>query len=185
MAAKTATCSSGDLCASANPRHTGNDLLSRLKNFWIATGAAAFNRYRQVANQSFYRKQLGAQGESLASRFLMRKGFRILERNYACSAGEVDIIAEDAGTIVFVEVKTRSPRALATPESAVTPEKQAHILRVARYYLRSYRQQVPVRFDVVAVLTDDRGKMQSLRLLKDAFRPGDVHRQAPEASPAD
>lgn len=116
-----------------------------------------------------FRKRLGETGERAAVAWLRDRGYRVLERNYHARGGEVDIIAEDSGTIAFVEVKTRSPRAWATPESAVTPEKQARIRRAAARYLQDYACPSPVRYDVVAVMTDDAGRVTEIRGEKNVF----------------
>lgn len=101
----------------------------------------------------------------------MREGYRILDRNYLCRGGEIDIIAEHQGHIVFVEVKTRSPRAWHSPESAVTAEKQSRVIRAAAHYMSSYRQPAPVRYDIVSVMTDENDCVVSVKLKRDAFAP--------------
>ncbi|PIQ97014.1 MAG: YraN family protein, partial [Nitrospinae bacterium CG11_big_fil_rev_8_21_14_0_20_56_8] len=70
---------------------------------------------------------LGQEGERKAADFLRSKGYRILQRNFRCAAGEIDIIAEDRKTVVFVEVKTRSGEGVGHPSLAVTPAKQKKI----------------------------------------------------------
>jgi putative endonuclease len=123
------------------------------------------------AERDAHRKRLGAIGEAAAVRELRRRGYRILDRNYLARGGEVDIIAEHRGTIVFVEVKTRSPRAWASPESAVTAEKKARVMRAANQYLAEYRNPSPVRYDVVAILTDEHDRVKSLNIEQHAFEP--------------
>jgi putative endonuclease len=98
------------------------------------------------------RQQYGAQSESLAARLLKRRGYTILETNYRTPLGEIDIIARDRDTIVFVEVKARRSLGFGGPKWAVTPKKQRKISMVALYYLKTTRQsQVKARFDVVAI----------------------------------
>lgn len=128
-----------------------------------------------------FRKLVGQTGERAAAEYLRRQGYRILERNFLARGGEVDIIAEDGGVIAFVEVKTRSPRAWATPESAVTPEKQARIRRAAARYLQDYVEPSPVRYDVVAVMTDEAGRVTEIRAEKNVF--GDPPADAPAPDP--
>jgi len=95
---------------------------------------------------------LGRQGEEIACRYLTRQGYRILVRNYRTRLGEVDIIAEQGGTLVFVEVKTRRGRTCGHPFEAVTPAKCRQISRVALLYLaETGREKQAARFDVVAV----------------------------------
>ncbi|MGA2500602.1 MAG: YraN family protein [Tepidisphaeraceae bacterium] len=95
---------------------------------------------------------LGERGENIAARYLRDKGFTIIIRNYRCPIGEIDIVAKEGLTIVFVEVKTREedePR----PEDQVNSAKQHQLTRVARHYLGRYgHPQPPARFDVVAIV---------------------------------
>lgn len=102
---------------------------------------------------------LGARGEALAAGHLKAAGYRILECNFRSRGGEVDIVARDPdGTIVFVEVKTRSSLAFGLPQLAVTLRKQRQIAKGAlSWLLRNGRQQQPARFDVVAILLHDNG----------------------------
>jgi len=98
------------------------------------------------------RQQYGAQSESLAARLLKQRGYTILETNYRTPLGEIDIIARDRDTIVFVEVKARRSLGFGGPKWAVTPKKQRKISMVALYYLKTTRQsQSKARFDVVAI----------------------------------
>lgn len=97
--------------------------------------------------------EVGALGEELAVGHLVERGMVVLARNWRCRYGELDVIAEHAGTVVFVEVKTRTGRAFGTPAEAVTFAKQARIRRLAGLWLREQeRGWVRVRFDVVAVV---------------------------------
>jgi putative endonuclease len=95
---------------------------------------------------------LGDRGENAAARFLRGLGYRILDRNFRCPAGEIDIIARDGKTLVFVEVKTREadePR----PEEQVNTPKQHRITMAAKIFLGRYGSpKPPARFDVVAVV---------------------------------
>jgi putative endonuclease len=98
------------------------------------------------------RQQYGAQSESLAARLLKQRGYTILKTNYRTPLGEIDIIARDRDTIVFVEVKARRSLGFGGPKWAVTPKKQRKISMVALYYLKTTRQsQAKARFDVVAI----------------------------------
>ena len=91
------------------------------------------------------RRSIGAQGEADAKAFLLQKGAKILEANYRRPTGEIDIIARQGKTLLFVEVKRRS--------SLVDRQKQSHILRTAQLYMQENRlTDVPVRFDVIEVL---------------------------------
>ncbi|HLC26418.1 MAG TPA: YraN family protein [bacterium] len=96
---------------------------------------------------------LGAAGETVAVRALARQGYRIVERNYRCRWGEIDIIARDGETLVFVEVKSKRSGKFLSPVFAVTPHKQRTLVKVAMDYLtRKNLAQTPCRFDVVSVI---------------------------------
>jgi putative endonuclease len=104
------------------------------------------------ADTSQQHDPLGDRGENVAARHLRNQGYRIITRNFSCELGEIDIIARDGKTLVFVEVKTRAyddP----TPEEQVNLAKQQTLTRVAKLYLGRYgTPQPPARFDVVAVV---------------------------------
>lgn len=112
------------------------------------------------------KRQAGNLGEDLAVSYLTRRGYRILERNYRCRQGEVDIVAQDGNCLVFVEVKYRNGNAWGDPAEAVNGAKQKKIYQASRYYLYQHRytEDQLCRFDVVAVYGD--GKV---RCVKDAF----------------
>lgn len=114
---------------------------------------------------------MGKRGEDETLRILKKNGYRILERNYRCRHGEVDIIAEDRGAIVFVEVKTRGSDRFGPPEQSVDLRKQRHIISVSNTYLAHYGlSDHPVRFDVVCV--EVRGGRCYAQIIKDAFWDG-------------
>ncbi len=116
------------------------------------------------------RKELGAIGEEAAVRLLGRRGYRIRERNVRCPMGELDVVAEDGGTLVFVEVKTRSTVEYGNPFESISPMKQRRLLRLAVYYLATRRlADRPCRFDAVAVIIAPDGRVQRLELLVNAF----------------
>jgi putative endonuclease len=101
---------------------------------------------------SLLRKLLGRTGEDLAAKHLEGRGYIILDRNYRAPHGEIDLIALDNGTVVFVEVKTRATGAYGAPELAVDLRKQGHLVRAALGYLKHKKlHQMPCRFDVVAI----------------------------------
>ena len=98
---------------------------------------------------------VGRFGEDVAARHLQQSGLTLLERNWRCSDGELDIVAVDGDTVVFVEVKTRSAVGFGTPAEAVTPRKLARLRRLAARWLAERRDEQgwpEVRFDVVGVL---------------------------------
>ncbi len=98
------------------------------------------------------RLSLGKKGEDLAIAQLRALKYKILERNFKCALGEIDIIAREKDTLVFVEVKTRRTRDFGGPAAAVNARKQRQLSRVALTYLNLKKlPQIPARFDVVAV----------------------------------
>lgn len=113
----------------------------------------------------------GKKGEELAVVHLQQLGYLILERNYRCPLGELDIVARDKDTIVFVEVKSRKTEAYGDPELAVGKTKQRKMAQVALYYLAQGKDSpVKSRFDVVAIkMLHDRTEV---RLIQDAFGLG-------------
>ncbi len=97
-------------------------------------------------------KAKGDIGELLAAKYLKKHGYKILETNYRCTLGEIDIIAKHKRVLAFVEVKTRGSDSFGHPKTAVTRQKQRKISMVALEYLKRTRQSgVKARFDVVAV----------------------------------
>jgi len=99
---------------------------------------------------------VGNRGEELAASFLERNGLKIVERNFRCKGGEVDIIARDGKTIVFIEVKSRRTLTYGVPQLAVTPFKQRQISKAALTWLSKNRQHdAPARFDVIAILLEN------------------------------
>ena len=110
----------------------------------------------------------GARGEECAAGFLRVQGYRILERNYRCPLGEVDIIARDGNTVVFVEVKTRTSERFGTPQAAIGPQKQKRMTAIALYYLKGQGWLgKPARFDVAAVSLHE-GR-ETVTLYRNAF----------------
>lgn len=116
---------------------------------------------------------LGARGEDIAARRLRDDGWSVVERNMRWGRREIDIVARRGITLAFVEVKTRRGVGYGSPEEAVTWKKRLEIEAVARYYLaRSAEDDLDVRFDVIAIVTDERHRVISYRHIEDAWRPG-------------
>lgn len=114
------------------------------------------------------KRQRGTVGEDAAVDYLVKKGYRILERNFRFDRGEIDIVADDRGTLVFVEVKTRHSKSFGEPEDAVTPKKRLQLRKVAKGYL--YAQHIEskqCRFDVVAI--EYQGGDVTIRHIENAF----------------
>lgn len=113
------------------------------------------------------RRRLGAEGEDRAVRHLKKNGYKILERNYRCFCGEADIIAEDRGVLVVVEVKTRSGRSFGPAKEAVTAKKRRTLSKVALFYRKQAKGKYErARFDVVAI---DEADPEPITLIKNAF----------------
>ena len=115
------------------------------------------------------RKVLGARGEDLAVKYLKKKGYKVIERNYRCQRGEIDLVARQGDTLVFVEIKSRSSSGFGLPQEAVDRFKQDKLIEVARAYLAERRltEDISMRFDVVAVQLTATGP--DIELIKDAF----------------
>ena len=99
------------------------------------------------------KKEFGNTGEDIATEYLEKQGYIILERNFYCKQGEIDIIAKDKNEVVFVEVKSRSDVGQGLPSEAVTKQKIKHLCRTAKYFL--YKNKMFnefIRFDVVEIL---------------------------------
>ena len=113
---------------------------------------------------------LGAVGEDLAARFLCTEGYRIIERNYGYSGGEIDIIATEGEVLAFVEVKTRSSLAHGPPELAVDYRKQRLLQRTAERFIVEKRLRRPIfRYDIVAVVVKGTDGQPEIKLVKNAF----------------
>ncbi len=117
------------------------------------------------------RQGLGKTGERLAAETLIGRGYRILERNFRCSYGEIDLVAEDEYDLIFIEVKTRRGTAYGRPEEAVTLRKQRKLLEIASYYLDLHAcSDRSWRIDVVAVQLSARGKFEEIRIYQHAVK---------------
>ena len=113
----------------------------------------------------------GAWGEECAAAYLRRHGYRILARNYSCRFGEIDLIAEKDGVLLFVEVKLRTNLQYGAPREYVTVKKQEKLRTAALLYLSGRELDVPARFDVAEVYTDvhrSAGKTR-IRYIANAF----------------
>ncbi len=114
-------------------------------------------------------RRLGAKGEKLAKKILKKKGYRHIVSNYRNKTGEIDLIMQDGGTVVFIEVKTRRNEDYVATESVVNYKKQKTISKVARHYVSRYKlQKYSGRFDVVVIIMPENGK-PTIRHHVDAF----------------
>ena len=116
-------------------------------------------------------KQDGDWGEALAAEYLEARGCRIVEREWRCRLGEIDLIAEQEGTILFVEVKLRTNLRYGMPREYVTAKKQEKLRAAALLYLSMHGLDVPARFDVAEVYTDAHHSARSTRIeyIENAF----------------
>ena len=123
------------------------------------------------SGMTYHRQELGLHGETLACAELEKLGYLIIERRYRTRHGEIDIVASDAGTVVFVEVKTKTDGSFGDPVDEVTPQKQRQIIAMGEYYATyCCPPNTPCRFDVVAV--DFSTMPARITVYQDAFRPG-------------
>jgi len=110
----------------------------------------------------------GKEGERIAADFLKKNGYRIVENNYRCPIGEIDIVARDKDDLVFVEVKARKSSTLGYPEQAVGRQKQRKMSQLALWYIQEKKLHgINARFDVVAVLMQSSGN--DVKLIQHAF----------------
>ena len=114
-----------------------------------------------------FHNQLGKEGEKIAINYLKSRGYIIYHTNWRMSHLEVDIIAEDNGELVFVEVKTRSSDVYGEPEDAVDYQKEKDLLRIASVYLENLQLDVPARFDIISIIINS--KKSNLIHFEDAF----------------
>jgi putative endonuclease len=106
------------------------------------------------------RQKLGRWGEQLAAQYLESHGYKVLDRNWRCRRGEIDLVAKEGDVLVFVEVKTRRGRDYGTPEEALTRYKVKRLLELGqRYMLERDLEDVEWRVDLVAVELDRQGKL--------------------------
>jgi putative endonuclease len=119
------------------------------------------------------KNELGAKGEDLAIRYLKKRGYRIIERNYRIKLGEIDVIAEQGDDLVFIEVKTRSDTTFGSPFESITAQKQQQLSKVALEYIcRKKCYGRPARFDVVGIQFQEGSRSlrdAAIELLQNAF----------------
>ena len=114
--------------------------------------------------------EIGALGEQIALEYLFERKYQILETNWVCGHKEVDIIAKDGDTIVFVEVKTRHSTCLVEPEATVDVYKQRHLIWAANSFVNRYQYDNDVRFDIIAIVIDKNNEKR-IEHIEDAFYP--------------
>ena len=115
------------------------------------------------------RRDIGRLGEKLAKNFLKKRGFRILETNYRCPEGEIDIVAQHKDYLVFTEVRTKTSLGFGSPEESVTQAKKRRMIATA-YHYRQTHDSLPAswRIDFVAVELNQKGKPSRIELIENA-----------------
>lgn len=120
-------------------------------------------------------KETGVLGEKLAKQHLKRSGYSIVETNYRCCGGEIDIVAKKHGTLVFVEVKARTGSEFGIPEEAVTPAKKRKLVKLSDYYIQHEAPKTKDwRIDVVAIELDEKCRKQRIETIENAVTRDDV-----------
>jgi putative endonuclease len=118
-----------------------------------------------------FNKDIGRLGEDIAEDYLKDYGYEIIEKNFMCKIGELDIIARDNSHIVFIEVKTRNGTHFGMPSEAVTASKQFKIYKTAQFYImRKKLYKLNFRFDVVEVILNATNNKHYVRVIKNAFQ---------------
>jgi putative endonuclease len=119
--------------------------------------------------QAKSRQSLGKHGEDVAAQFLTHLGYSIIERNFRILYGEIDIIARDKNTLVFVEVKTRCGRQFGLPEEAVTARKIHEIVKTSEFYCMKHPEYRGLqRIDVIAIEEGLNGEIERIEHIKNA-----------------
>jgi len=115
------------------------------------------------------RRDTGILGEKLAKDFLKKRGYHILETNYRCPEGEIDIVAKHKDSLAFIEVRTKTSQEFGSPEESITPVKRERMRATASHY-RQTHNNLPLswRIDVVAVELDQDGKLSRIELIENA-----------------
>lgn len=109
--------------------------------------------------------QRGAPAEALAAAFLEQRGLTIVERNYRCRLGEIDLVAHDGGTTVFVEVRRRASASFGSAAASITAAKRRKLLKTARHYLARLRTAPQCRFDALLI----EGEPPRIEWIRNAF----------------
>lgn len=116
------------------------------------------------------RRETGILGEKLAQNFLKKQGYRILETNYRCPHGEIDIVARHRDFLVFIEVRTKKSLDFGSPEESITPVKKERLRATALHYRQAHNDIPPLwRIDAVAIELDQKGKPSRIELFENAI----------------
>lgn len=116
------------------------------------------------------RQNIGQLGEKLALRHLKKRGYRILDRNFRCRRGEIDIVATQKDYLVFVEVRTKTTLAFGSPEESITQAKRDNLIATALTYINEHQKLPPLwRIDVVAIELDQKRKSTRIEIIENAI----------------
>jgi putative endonuclease len=119
------------------------------------------------------RRYIGKLGEAMAEKFLTSRGFSVRHTNFNTPFGEIDLVADHEGSVVFVEIKTRISERFGPPLSAITREKRGHIIKNCQFYIKEYSLEGrPLRIDVIGINLNEKGKFQILKHVKNAIVMG-------------
>lgn len=125
-------------------------------------------RIRRFIDKTKPSKQRGVEAESIALDFLKKQGMRLIARNYHCRNGEIDLIMEQSGTLIFVEVRYRNTSAFGSALESIDARKRSRIIQCASHYLSTQKIAKPARFDVVAL--SPIGRDLNIDWVPDAFQ---------------
>ena len=115
------------------------------------------------------RRETGILGEKLAKDFLKKRSYRIVETNYRCPEGEIDIVAKHKDYLVFVEVRTKKSLEFGSPEESITPAKKERMKATAYYYQQTHNNLPSLwRIDMVAIELDQKGRLSRIELIENA-----------------
>jgi putative endonuclease len=144
----------------------------------VQSASPKFSADSEIHGAMSAKLRCGSEGERAAAKFLERRGYRILASNYRTRLGEIDLIAEDRGTLVFIEVKARTTDRFGGPAEAITLTKQARITRLAQQFLAArHLGDRPCRFDAVLISGEDSSAWR-IELVTGAFEVA-THRASP------
>ncbi len=116
------------------------------------------------------RQTLGQRGEQVAAQYLLDHGYAVRTRNWRCAVGEIDLVTEKDGVLIFVEVRTRRGDRLGTPEESITPAKRVKLIAAAQTYLDEHNQTgQDWRIDVVAIEIGSHGEVKRCTLIENAI----------------
>ncbi|MBI1314221.1 YraN family protein [bacterium] len=146
----------------------------RFRRAFVAEQSRVNDHSSKSQRAGFLRRLFGDRGENEAAKFLKRKGYRILAKQFETRWGELDLICLDGDCIVFVEVKTRRSAATTQPGEAVDARKQAHLTKAAFYWLKQNNLlEHRARFDIVAIVWPDESKQPQIEHFENAFESTD------------